>query len=150
LRLLEQLAYRRVGRGGVRVGGGVAPGDPDVENLQSAWETGDHTAGEEPKAFAKDAIIAASELVIDPKHASWVKKHWGDDYLHRENVFYRMLLIAALTSREKLLHDAAHIDMLRDQVETFANELEASKSGLLDDYPGECYPGDVMAALVCI
>src|SRR5205085_216786 len=28
--------------------------------------------------------------------------------------------------------------------------LDASKSGLLDDYPNECYPGDVMAALMCI
>ena len=121
-----------------------------IENLQSAWDAGDHTAGEDPKAFARDAIIAASELVIDPKHASWVKKHWGDDYLHGENVFYRMLVMAALTSRERLLHDEAHTDMLRDQVETFAKELDASKSGLLDDYPGECYPGDVMAALMCI
>lgn len=121
-----------------------------AENLQSAWDAGDHTLGEEPKVFAKDAILAASELVIDPKHATWVKRHWGEDYLHRENVFYRMLVIAALTSREKLLHDGAHQDMLRDQVETFAKELDASKSGLLDDYPGECYPGDVMAALMCI
>ena len=46
-----------------------------IENLQTAWDTGDHTAGVEPKVFAKDAILAASELVIDPKHASWVKKH---------------------------------------------------------------------------
>ncbi|HEX4342009.1 MAG TPA: hypothetical protein VH255_01375, partial [Verrucomicrobiae bacterium] len=106
--------------------------------------------GVEPKVFARDAIIAASELVIDPKHASWVKKHWGADYLHRENVFYRMLVIGALTSREKLLHDGAHLDLLRDQVETFANELDATKTGLMDDYPGECYPGDVMAALMCI
>jgi hypothetical protein len=121
-----------------------------VENLQAAWESGDHRSGVEPKELARDAIVSASELVVDPKHASWVKKHWGDDYLHRENVFYRMLVIAALTSREKLLHDEAHLDMLRDQVDTFANELDASKTGLLDDYPGECYPGDVMAALMCI
>jgi len=121
-----------------------------IDNLQTAWEAGDHPAGIEPKVFAKEAIIAAAELVIDPKHASWVKKHWGEDYLHRENVFYRMLVIAALTSREKLLHDGAHLDMLRDQVETIAQELDASKSGLLDDYPGECYPGDVMAAIMCI
>ena len=118
-----------------------------VENLQSAWEGGDHSAGVEPKVFAKDAIVAASELVIEPKHASWVKKHWGADYLHRENVFYRMLVIAALTSREKLLREGVHMDMLRDQVETFSKELDGTKTGLLDDYPGECYPGDVMAAL---
>ena len=121
-----------------------------IENLQTAWESGDRRAGVEPNIFAKDAIIAASELVVDPKHASWVKKHWGGDYLHRENVFYRMLVIAALTSREKLLHDGAHMGMLRDQVETFAKELDESRTGLLDDYPGECYPGDVMAAIMCI
>jgi hypothetical protein len=121
-----------------------------IENLQAAWDAGDHTIGAEPRVFAKDAIIAASELVIDPKHASWVKKHWGEDYLHRGNVFYRMLVIGALASREKLLHDGAHLDLLRDQVETFSRELDASKTGLLDDYPGECYPGDVMAALMCI
>jgi len=121
-----------------------------IENLQAAWEAGDHSPGVEPTVFARDAIIAASELVIDPKHAAWVRKHWGEDYLHRENVFYRMLVIAAITSRERLLHDGAHIDLLRDQVETFTQELDSSKTGLLDDYPGECYPGDVMAALMCI
>ena len=121
-----------------------------IENLQNAWEAGDHTAGTEPKFFCKNAIVAASELVIDPKHSTWVEKHWGTNYLHHENVFYRMLVIAALTSREKLLHDGAHLDMLRDQVETFSAELNATKSGLLNDYPGECYPGDVMAALTCI
>jgi hypothetical protein len=121
-----------------------------IENLQAAWEAGDHTARVEPRVFAKDAIVAASELVIDPKHATWVKKHWGNDYLHRENVFYRMLVITALTSREKLLQDQAHIDMLRDQVESFSQELDASKTGLLEDYPGECYPADVMAALMSI
>lgn len=121
-----------------------------IENLQQAWTAGDHTAPAEPKVFAREAIIAASELVIDPKHASWVKDHWGTNYLHRENVFYRMLVVAALTSREKLLHDGAHLDMLRDQVRTFARELDSSKTGLLDDYPGECYPGDVMAAWMCL
>jgi len=121
-----------------------------IENLQTAWEAGDHTDGAEPRVYAKDAIIAASELVLDPRHATWVRKHWGEGYLHRENVFYRMLVIAALTSREKLLHEGAHMDMLRDQVETFAQELDSSNTGLLDDYPGECYPGDVMAVLMCI
>jgi hypothetical protein len=121
-----------------------------IENLQAAWEHGDHRAGTEPKVFAKEAIIAASELVADPKHAAWVKKHWGEDYLHRENVFYRMLVIASLTTRERLLHDSAHLDLLRDQVESLSKELDASKTGLLEDYPGECYPGDVMAAVMCI
>jgi hypothetical protein len=121
-----------------------------VENLQAAWEAGDQRTGVEPRVFAKEAIVAASELVIDPKHATWVKQHWGEDYLHRENVFYRMLLIASLTSRHHLVQDGAHLELLRDQVDSLARELDASKSGLLEDYPGECYPGDVMAALMCI
>ena len=121
-----------------------------LENLQTAWDAGDRSLGAEPKVFARDAIIAASELVIDPKHASWVKKHWGEDYLHRENVFYRMLIMGALTARARLLQDGAHVDLLRDQVESFARELDASETGLLDDYPGECYPGDVMAAVMCV
>jgi hypothetical protein len=121
-----------------------------IENLQAAWQREDHAGVVEPKTFARDAIVATSELVIDPKHAAWVRKHWGEDYLHRENVFYRMLVIAALTTREKLLGGGAHIDLLRDQVETLAQELDSSKTGLLEDYPGECYPGDVMAAVMCI
>jgi hypothetical protein len=60
-----------------------------IENLQTAWEAGDRRLNIEPRVFAREGIIAASELVIDPKHASWVKKHWGRDYLHRQNVFYR-------------------------------------------------------------
>jgi hypothetical protein len=121
-----------------------------IENLQQAWEGGDHRGEAEPKVWCKDAIVAASELVIDRAHASWVEKHWGTNYLHHENVFYRMLVIASLTSRQKLLQDGAHTDMLRDQVETFAKELDSSKSGLLNDYPGECYPADVMAAIFAI
>jgi hypothetical protein len=121
-----------------------------IENLQTAWEAGDRSADAEPRIFARDGIIAASELVVDPRHSAWVQKHWGADYLHREDVFYRMLVIAALTSREKLLHDGAHTKLLRDQVESFAKELDASATGLLDDYPGECYPGDVMAAIASI
>ncbi len=121
-----------------------------VENLQEAWTGGDRTLAAEPSVFAHDAIVAASELVVDPKHAAWVRRHWGENYLHRENVFYRMLVIGALTSRARLLHDGAHLDLLRDQVETLAADLDASKTGLLDDYPGQCFPGDVMAALMCI
>ena len=118
-----------------------------IENLQQAWDNGDHNTGVEPKVFCKDAIFAASELVIDPQHASWVQKHWGTNYLHQENAFYRMLVIAALTSREKLLRDSVHRDMLRDQVETLSKELDSSRSGLLNDYPDECYPGDIMTAI---
>ena len=121
-----------------------------MENLQAAWDAGDHRAGVEPRVFAKDAILLSSELIIDPKQAAWVKKRWGDDYMRRENVFYRMMVIASLTSREKLLKDGAHTALLREQVESLAREIDVSRRGLLNDYPSECYPGDVMAAIACI
>jgi hypothetical protein len=121
-----------------------------IEDLQSAWEAGDHRTKWQPRVYAREAIITASELVIDSKHATWVRQHWGENYLHRENVFYRMLVISALTSREKLLQDHAHLDLLRDQVESFAKELDATSTGLLDDYPGQCFPGDVMAAIAAV
>jgi hypothetical protein len=117
----------------------------------------------ENHGYSRDAVHAAAELVIDPNHATWVQEKWGSDYLHQENVFYRALVIAALTARAKLLlpsdlsGDAlgrwakeCRLDLLSDQVESLANELSSSTSGLLDDYPGECYPTDVLMAVVCI
>lgn len=102
------------------------------------------------RVFAREAVIAASELVIDPAHAEWVRQKWGPGYLHRQNVFYRMLVIGSLTARARLLNNGARLEVLRDQVESLAAELDASPSGLLEDYPGEIYPGDVLAAVVCI
>ncbi len=121
-----------------------------TESLQAEWEKDPSVSAQSPAVYARKAIDAATELVIDPNHASWVKAHWGDDYLHEENVFYRTLVIAGLTSHYKLTGDDTHLAMLRDQVDSLANELDRSSHGLLDDYPGECYPTDVMVAIVMI
>ncbi len=121
-----------------------------TESLQEAWEKDKSQSSTAPKIYAAGAIEAAVELVADPGHASWVKVHWGQNYLHRENVFYRMLLISALTSYEKLLGDGKYISILRDQVETLSKELDESPYGLLDDYPGQCYPTDIVAAIAAI
>jgi uncharacterized membrane protein len=40
--------------------------------------------------------------------------------------------------------------MLREQVESLSAEIAASPHGLLEDYPGECYPGDVVTAIAMI
>ncbi|MGC4000537.1 MAG: hypothetical protein QM767_25055 [Anaeromyxobacter sp.] len=93
---------------------------------------------------------AATALVIDPGHAGWVKRHWGSLYLERENVFYRSLVIWALTSHARLTGSAEHLALLREQAEGLAGELEASPHGLLDDYPGQCFPADVMTAVFAI
>lgn len=122
-----------------------------TENLQREWARQPgrlpHTA---PAVYARGAIEAATDLVLDPTHHTWVKTHWGPDYLHRENVFFRAMLIQAMVSRESLLRDGRDLPMLRDQVETLAAELDASPHGILNDYPGECYPIDVFATVAMI
>jgi hypothetical protein len=120
-----------------------------TESLQDAWEK-DHAVPMAPKVYAKGAIEAATRLVIDPKQANWVKIHWGENYLKRENVFYRMLIIAALTSHARLTGDAQYLPLLKDQADSLSVELDASRHGLLDDYPNECYPGDVLTAIAMI
>ncbi|MBN1269123.1 MAG: hypothetical protein JXB04_06005 [Kiritimatiellae bacterium] len=121
-----------------------------TEALQDAWEQDPSLAPQAPNVYAREAIEACKDLVLDPVHHTWVKTHWGPDYLHRRNVFFRSLIIAALTSRENLLGGGKHLDILRDQVETLAAELDASPRGVLEDYPGECYPIDVFAAVALI
>ena len=121
-----------------------------VESLQDAWEKDHSLFAVAPAAFAKDAIENAAQLVIDPKQASWVKIHWGTNYLKTENVFYRMLVISALTSHARLTGDRSHLSLLKDQVDSLSAELDASPHGILDDYPNECYPGDVLTAIAMI
>jgi hypothetical protein len=105
---------------------------------------------EEPRVYARGAVEAAVNLVIDPVHHTWVKTHWGADYMHTNNVFFRTLIIAALTSHEKLVGDGRCVAQLRDQVDSLAAALDASPHGVLEDYPTECYPIDVLAAIACI
>ncbi len=125
-----------------------------------------------PGRTSHAAIEASLALLLDENHHDWVRRHWGDDYLHRENVFFRALLIAGLTRYESLAQraeargadgaggtdeapwpgfDAARRTrargLLLDQVTTLANDLDTSPRGLLDDYPGECYPIDVLVAI---
>jgi hypothetical protein len=121
-----------------------------TESLQAAWEKDPTLSPLAPKVYARRAVEAATDLVIDPTQASWVKVHWGDNYLHTQNVFYRMLVISALTSHVRLTGSQAHLALLRDQADSLAAELNASPHGLLDDYPGQCYPGDVLTSIAMI
>jgi hypothetical protein len=121
-----------------------------MESLQKAWDRGERFASESPSDHARAAIEASAALLADPGHASWVKRHWGEDYLHRENAFYRMLLIGGFTTYQRLLHSDRYLPIVRDQVQTLSVELDSSAYGLLNDYPGQCYPGDVLAAIAMI
>jgi hypothetical protein len=102
---------------------------------------------EEGPTWSRSAVDAARDLLLDPSHHSWVRRHWGEAYLHHQDVFFRSLLIAGLTSHARLTGDPRSTAVLRHQVETLATELDASPLGLLEDYPGECYPLDVAAAI---
>ncbi len=121
-----------------------------TEALQKAWEQDPSLSREAPAVYARETIDAAVDLILDPVHHTWVRTHWGDDYLHRQNVFFRSMLIAACTSHQNLIGDGAHLELLRDQVVTLAAALDGSPHGVLEDYPGECYPIDVLAAIACI
>lgn len=46
----------------------------------------------------REAIEQAILVLVSPDTATWVKAKWGSDYLKKENVFYRMLLIMGLSS----------------------------------------------------
>jgi hypothetical protein len=121
-----------------------------TEALQTAWETNPRRYSTPPAEYARGAIEAAAALISDPNHATWVQKYWGKSYLERENLFYRMLLINGLTSYQKLLGDRRYELLLRHQVESLAAELDRSPYGLLDDYPGQCYPIDIAPAIAGI
>ena len=54
-----------------------------TESLQAEWEKDSSVFIETPAVYARKAIEAATELILDPNHASWVKDHWGEDYLHQ-------------------------------------------------------------------
>ena len=121
-----------------------------TESLQDEWEKGHSPQAVAPKVYARGAIQAAARLVMDPTQANWVKIHWGTNYLKTENVFYRMLVIAALTSHVRLTGDKEYLPLLKDQVDSLSAELDASRHGLLDDYPHQCYPGDVLTSIAMI
>ena len=121
-----------------------------TESLQDAWEEKAMT-NEAPAVYARDAIIAATELLLDKGHASWVIKHWGEDkYMTQDNVFYRMLRIGGMTAYTNLLGDEKYLPQLREETESLVRSIDESPVGLLDDYPNECYPGDVMMAWLAI
>lgn len=121
-----------------------------TESLQTSWEKIPKPKGPAPADYAERTIEAAINLIMDPVHHDWVKTHWGDDYLHRENVFFRSILIGGITSYEKLTGNTRWREVLLDQVNTLSAELDASPRGLLDDYPDECYPIDILPAIALI
>lgn len=119
--------------------------------LQKSWEADPSISKVAPKVYAKETIEAAKNLVLDENHATWVKHYWGkDNYLNSENVFYRMLIMWSIICHHDLTDSREHLPLLKEQAESLLSELNASAHGLLDDYPRQCYPTDIVAALAAI
>jgi hypothetical protein len=119
-----------------------------TENLQHEWaRTHPADAPDAPAVYARGAIEAAASLVTDPAHHTWVRMYWGTNFWHKDDLFFRSLVIAALTRYEALTGDRRHHTLLTAQAAELSAELDRSEHGLLEDYPGECYPIDVVAAV---
>lgn len=98
----------------------------------------------------RNAVERSAEVVASPKTATWVRTKWGEDYLEKENLFYRMLLIMGLSSYESITGDPQYAALLSSQRATLAVEISEAKLHLVDDYPGECYPNDILWAVAAI
>ncbi|MDB6076840.1 MAG: hypothetical protein JWO82_587, partial [Akkermansiaceae bacterium] len=118
-----------------------------TENLQALWEKDPSLASRAPKETGAEAIQACTRIILDPGHASWVKKYWGDDYLNAPNCFYRMLVIGSLSAHYHLTGSTEHLALLKQLCDSLSEAMDASPSGLVDDYPDQCFPADVVAAI---
>jgi hypothetical protein len=98
----------------------------------------------------RGAVEKAAEVVASPVTATWVKAKWGNSYLERENVFYRMLLILGLSSYENVTGNSHYHALMSSQRSSLAQEFSTAQLHLLDDYPGECYPNDILWAVAAI
>lgn len=115
-----------------------------AEDLQAEGKI-DPTQG-----VVREAVEKAAEIVASPVTATWVKTKWGNGYLERENVFYRMLFIMGLSSYERITGDSQYHTPMSAQRVALADELGKAKLHLRDDYPGECYPADMLWAVAAI
>lgn len=118
--------------------------------LQEQWAKNPKLASKSPKETGAMAIEASVRILLDEGHAHWVRDYWGDDYLEDENCFYRMLLVGGLTAHAKLTGSADHLPFLEKICEDMAADLDRSRHGLIDDYPAQCFPADVIAAIEMI
>jgi hypothetical protein len=121
-----------------------------TENLQARWEADPSLAKRPPKETGKDAIEACARIILDPGHAHWVKNHWGDDYLDDPNCFYRMLVIGSLAAHHHLTGKTEHLPFLKQLTDDLAADIDSSAHGLVDDYPDQCFPCDVVAGIAMI
>ncbi len=121
-----------------------------AEEIQIELRGRNNSEAEKTKIILLAASETAAKIVVDPVTASWVRKKWGESYLEKENLFYRMLVIMGLSSYEKITGNKTYRKFLREQTVSLGQELLEAKYHVLDDYPDECYPNDILWAVAAI
>jgi hypothetical protein len=104
----------------------------------------------DPRNYAISALDATAVLALDPAEGNWVREMWGEERMFDENAFYRMAVLACLAGHAEVTGDTANHDFMHAYADDLATDIDQSQTGLLRDYPPECYPGDVLAAIVAI
>jgi hypothetical protein len=105
---------------------------------------------EPPGEYAAASVEAAAALLADPDHAEWVRAKYGDEYLTEQNCFYRMLRVMGFASHESVLANGRYTGLLAAEAEDLAGDITEAPHVLLDDYPWECYPSDVLWAVAAV
>ena len=121
-----------------------------TDNLQAQWEADPTLADRAPKETGAAAIEACVRILLDPGHAHWIRTYWGDDHWQDPNCFFRTLVIGGLGAHRRLTGSDEHLPFLRQLTDDLAADLDASPTGLIDDYPDQCFPADVVACLAMI
>ncbi len=103
-----------------------------------------------PSYYAKSPIESAIRIITDKNHGNFTEMQWGDDYLNKENVYYRTMLIGGIATHYELTGKKKHLELLKKQSNSLLAEIDASEFGLLHDFPEEIYPGDMLLALSSI
>lgn len=121
-----------------------------TENLQALWEKDHSLAARAPKETGAAAMDACARILTDPGHAHFVRTYWGDDHLTDPNCFFRCLLVGGLGAHHRLTGKTDHLPLLQKIIADLAADIDSSRHGLIDDYPDQCFPCDVVAAIEMI
>lgn len=121
-----------------------------TERLQEQWRLNPSLARQAPAVSGAKAIDASLRIMLDRDHSHWVRDYWGEDYMTQPNCFYRTLLIGGITSHHNLTKDTRHLPLLKTTVDDLVSHIDSSRSGLIDDYPGQCFPCDVVCCIAMI
>ncbi len=103
------------------------------------------------------AVDNAVAILLSPKTSAPYEKIWkkhrlqtGKSHLESENIFFRMLYLMGLASYREITGESRYDALIARQSRMLYDELFSAKYHLGDDYPGQCYPNDVLWSVAAI